>query len=303
MSIVTINKLSKAFGNNKALEDITLSVEEGEVFGLLGPDGAGKTTLIRILAGVMAASSGKIEIMGQDITADMDAAKIHIGYLSQRFSLYPDLTVAENIDFYSRLFGISKKEAAERKRRLLEFSRLEPYSDRRARHLSGGMKQKLALTCALIHTPKVLLLDEPTTGVDPISRREFWKILYELVAQRVTIIIATPYMDEAERASRVAFLYKGKVLRCANPDTLRNEFKFQLAEIVADNFRRTKSLLENQFGRENVAFFGDKLHLKTANYQNDTKLVEEILKEANVNLISIEEIAPHLEDVFIDAIS
>jgi ABC-2 type transport system ATP-binding protein len=303
MSIVAVDSLSKSFANNKALENVTLTIEPGEVFGLLGPDGAGKTTLLRILAGVMTTTSGKVNIMGHDIVADMDSAKQHIGYLSQRFSLYPDLTVAENIDFYSRLFGVSKKEAAERKRRLLEFSRLDPYVDRRARHLSGGMKQKLALTCALIHTPKLLLLDEPTTGVDPISRREFWKILYDLVAQQVTIIIATPYMDEAERANRVALLYKGQILNCARPDDLRKQFRWQLAEIVADDSRLAKSILENQFGRENVVFFGDKLHLKLASYDEGIIIVKSILENANLRILSLEQVAPRLEDVFIDAIS
>jgi ABC-2 type transport system ATP-binding protein len=303
MSIVTVDNLSKSFGANKALDNISLAIEPGEVFGLLGPDGAGKTTLIRIMAGVMTASGGKIDIMERDVTADMDSAKQHIGYLSQRFSLYPDLTVAENIDFYSRLFGVSKKDAAERKRRLLEFSRLDPYANRRARHLSGGMKQKLALTCALIHTPKVLLLDEPTTGVDPISRREFWKILYDLVAQQVTIIIATPYMDEAERANRVALLYKGRVLKCASPDSLRQEYPNRLAELIVDNSHLAKSLLEEQFGRENVVYFGDKLHLKLSDFDKDIAITRNLLEKANIQIILLEQIAPHLEDVFIDAIS
>jgi ABC-2 type transport system ATP-binding protein len=303
MSIVTVDNLSKSFGANKALDNISLAIEPGEVFGLLGPDGAGKTTLIRIMAGVMTASGGKIDIMGNDVTADMDSAKQHIGYLSQRFSLYPDLTVAENIDFYSRLFGVSKKDAAERKRRLLEFSRLDSFADRRARHLSGGMKQKLALTCALIHTPKVLLLDEPTTGVDPISRREFWKILYDLVAQQVTIIIATPYMDEAERANRVALLYKGRVLKCASPDSLRQEYPNRLAELVVDNSHLAKTLLENQFGRENVVYFGDKLHLKLSDFDKDIAITRNLLEKANIQIILLEQIDPHLEDVFIDAIS
>jgi ABC-2 type transport system ATP-binding protein len=302
MPIVTADKLSKSFGNNKALEEISLSIEPGEVFGLLGPDGAGKTTLIRILAGVMRASSGKVHVMEQDITANMDSAKTHIGYLSQKFSLYPDLTVAENVDFYSRLFGVGKKEAEERKRRLLEFSRLDPFADRRARHLSGGMKQKLALTCALIHTPKILLLDEPTTGVDPISRREFWKILYDLVAQKVTIIIATPYMDEAERANRVALLYKGRVLKCADPESLRRDYKYQLAEIVTDNLHLAKKILENQFGPDNVTFFGDKLHLKMDDFEKETANIKTAFYDSGIEILSLERIEPHLEDVFIDAI-
>jgi ABC-2 type transport system ATP-binding protein len=303
MAIVTVDRLHKSFGAATALEDISLSIEPGEVFGLLGPDGAGKTTLIRILAGVMKASSGKVNIMGCDITADMDSAKTHIGYLSQKFSLYPNLTVAENIDFYSRLFGVGKIEAENRKRRLLEFSRLAPFADRQARHLSGGMKQKLALTCALIHTPKILLLDEPTTGVDPISRREFWKILYDLVAQKVTIIIATPYMDEAERAGRVALLYKGRVLKCAAPESLRREYPYQLAEVVTDDLHIAKTLLEKRFGAGNVTFFGDKLHLKTADYRSLSETIRELFAESQIQLLSLEQIEPHLEDVFIDAIS
>jgi len=178
MSVIDIDQISKSFGKITALDKVELQVEQGEVFCVLGPDGAGKTTLLRILAGVMTPGSGRLTIMGRDIIADIDAAKPLTGYLSQRFSLYPDLTVNENIDFYARLFKINHHDGEQRKKRLLEFSRMGPYADRRAKHLSGGMKQKLALSCALIHTPKLLILDEPTTGVDPISRREFWKILY-----------------------------------------------------------------------------------------------------------------------------
>jgi ABC-2 type transport system ATP-binding protein len=303
MSIVSVNNLSKSFGQVKALDNIIFSVEPGEVFGLLGPDGAGKTTLLRILAGIMIASGGKVDILGFDVTADMESAKQHIGYLSQRFSLYADLTVAENIDFYSRLFMVKASASKARKEQLLEFSRLGPYANRQARHLSGGMKQKLALTCALIHTPQLLLLDEPTTGVDPISRREFWKILYDLVAQQVTIIIATPYMDEAERASRVALLYNGKLLKCDKPENLKGQFKSEIAEVISDNNRTAKTILEKQFGFQRVSFFGDKIHLKLDNYGEETTIVNTILREAKINILSLEKIAPALEDVFIDAIT
>jgi ABC-2 type transport system ATP-binding protein len=303
MAIVSVDNLSKSFGPARVLNKLNISVEPGEVFGLLGPDGAGKTTLLRILAGIMTASSGKVNILGFDVTAHMESAKQHIGYLPQRFSLYPDLTVTENIDFYSRLFKVKARDSKSRKEQLLEFSRLGPYADRRARHLSGGMKQKLALTCALIHTPKLLLLDEPTTGIDPISRREFWKILYDLVAQQVTIIIATPYMDEAERASRVALLYNGTLLRCDKPENLKRQFRAEIAEVVSDNNHAAKSILEKRFGFQRVVFFGDKIHLKLDNYDTEATIANRLLREANINIISLERIAPTLEDVFIDAIS
>lgn len=303
MTLLSVKDLCKSFNKVKALDGVNFDVRPGEIFGLLGPDGAGKTTLLRILAGVMRATSGRVEIFGKDITADMEAAKQHIGYLSQKFSLYPDLTIAENIDFYSRLFRINPRESAVRKNRLLEFSRLGPYINRRARHLSGGMKQKLALTCALIHTPQLLILDEPTTGVDPISRREFWKILYDLLSEGVTIIIATPYMDEAERASRVALLYDGKIFKCDQPEVLKKEFKSELAEIITDDNRLSRVLLQQKFGPEKVVFFGDKIHLKMDNYEDDTRLVEDTLKKMGIQIISMEKIIPGLEDVFIDVIS
>jgi ABC-2 type transport system ATP-binding protein len=303
MSVVSVKELYKYFDNVKALDGVSFDIKPGEIFGLLGPDGAGKTTLLRILAGVMKATSGTVEILGKDITIDIEAAKQHIGYLSQKFSLYPDLTITENIDFYSRLFKISQRESRVRKNRLLEFSRLSPYINRRTRYLSGGMKQKLALVCALIHTPQLLILDEPTTGVDPISRREFWRILYNLLSEGVTIIITTPYMDEAERASRVALLYNGKILKCDRPEGLKKEFKNDLAEIITDNNRLTKTLLQQKFGKQKVVFFGDKLHLKMTDYKNDARQVKDILKIAGVNITLMEKIIPGLEDVFIDVIS
>jgi len=303
MAIIEVKNLYKSFGDVNALNGVDLEVESGEAFCLLGPDGAGKTTFLRIMAGVMISDSGDIKIQDQDIAKHPDAAKQSIGYLSQRFSLYPDLTVAENIDFYSRLFKISRKDGQVRKERLLEFSRLGPYVNRRTRHLSGGMKQKLALSCALIHTPKLLILDEPTTGVDPISRREFWKILYDFLAEGLTILFATPYMDEAERASRVALLYDGKIINCDTPESLKRQFKYHLAELITDDNRRSRQLLQDKFGRNHVVFFGDKLHLKLSDYQTESQHIQEILRDNQVNIISLEQIAPGMEDVFVDAIS
>lgn len=303
MPIVEVINLRKSFGDVAALNGVNLTINRGEAFCLLGPDGAGKTTFLRILAGVMAANSGEIRILDQDIIKHPDAAKQSIGYLSQRFSLYPDLTVAENIDFYSRLFKISRQDNQIRKERLLEFSRLGPYVNRRTKHLSGGMKQKLALSCALIHTPKLLILDEPTTGVDPISRREFWKILYDFLADGLTILFATPYMDEAERASRVALLYDGQVINCDTPENLKRQFKYHLAELITDDNRQSRQLLQDKFGRNNVVFFGDKLHLKLEDYQTANSQIQQILQENRVNIVSLEQIAPGMEDVFVDAIA
>jgi ABC-2 type transport system ATP-binding protein len=303
MPIIQIKDLRKSFGKVQALDGVTVDIEGGEVFCVLGPDGAGKTTLLRLLAGVMIPDSGSLIIFDKDIRANPEAAKPQTGYLSQKFSLYPDLTVAENIDFYSRLFQIERSQSEKRKQRLLEFSRLGPYADRFAKHLSGGMKQKLALSCALIHTPKLLILDEPTTGVDPISRREFWKILYDLLAEGMTIVFASPYMDEAERANQVAMLYHGKIISIDKPDNLKSNYKYHLAELITADNRRARELLQGQFGAENVVFFGDKLHVKVADYSRESEVIKSALESAGISIVSLEQIAPNMEDVFIDAIS
>ena len=303
MAIVEIENVQKSFAEVKALNSVSLRIEQGEVFCLLGPDGAGKTTLLRMLAGVMSPDSGALRILGNDIVADIEAAKQYIGYLSQRFSLYPDLSVSENIDFYARLFKIRRDEGEQRKKRLLEFSRLGPYSKRRAKHLSGGMKQKLALSCALVHTPRLLILDEPTTGVDPISRREFWKILYDLLAEGLTIIFASPYMDEAERANRVALLYNGEIITCDSPDNLKARYKNELAELITDNNRQARDILQKQYDPDKVVFFGDKLHIKISNYSDESARIKQNLEAHSINIVSLEQIAPGMEDIFIDAIT
>jgi ABC-2 type transport system ATP-binding protein len=303
MVVVRVKNLGKSFAGVKALQGVDFEVKEGEIFGILGPDGGGKTTLLRILAGVMTATSGEVNILGFDVTKDIEAAKQHLGYLSQCFSLYPELTVSENIDFCGRLFKIKKQDSRLRKDKLLGFSRLGPYLNRRAKNLSGGMKQKLALSCALIHTPKILILDEPTTGVDPISRREFWRILYDLLAEGVTIIFATPYMDEAERANRVALLYEGKTLSCDSPGNLKKQFNYQLVELITDNNRSARNVLQKEFTSPNVVFFGDKIHIKVKEYDSGAAIIKQSLQETGINLVSISHIAPGMEDVFIDAIT
>lgn len=223
MSIITLKGLTKKFELVSAVDNISFEAEEGHIFGLVGPDGAGKTTTIRMLAGIMEPSGGEASVNGMDIVKQADELKESIGYMSQRFGLYEDLTVIENMNFYADIYCVAKKERQERIKRLFEFSGLEPFQKRLARNLSGGMKQKLGLACSLIHTPKVLFLDEPTSGVDPVSRREFWRILYELIKEGVTILFSTSYLDEAERCSRVALIHKGNLLRCDSPENIKRQ--------------------------------------------------------------------------------
>ncbi|MEI6519489.1 MAG: ABC transporter ATP-binding protein [bacterium] len=289
--IVDIAGLNKTFGELSAVRDVSLSVERGEIFGLLGPDGAGKTTMMRMLAGIMPPTSGNMLITGKKV----DEVKTTIGYMPQRFSLYGDLTVEENLLFTASLYGIPDADRISAENELLEFSRLAPFRKRLARNLSGGMKQKLALSCTLIHTPQLLLLDEPTTGVDPISRRELWKILYSLPAKGVTIIISTPYMDEAERCNRIAFINKGEIVRVGTPDELKNDAGNYLLEIEVDNARRISPQIAVLPGILDVQIFGDKLHVSSLDIDNAEKAVRNITGEKAI----INRIPPTLEDAFI----
>ena len=212
MDAIVMTGLTRIFGDNTAVNNLALAVKEGEVFGLVGPDGAGKTTVMRLLAGLMAPTSGDAWVYGCNTVQDSEQLKNHISYMPQRFGLYLDLTVQENIDFYADLYNVPRQTRKEKISELLAFSNMTPFRDRQARNLSGGMKQKLALACALIHTPKVLLLDEPTNGVDPLSRRDFWRILYRLLEEKVTIFVSTAYLDEAERCSRIGLLHQGQLI-------------------------------------------------------------------------------------------
>lgn len=223
MSVIKAVNLTRKFNDNTAVNNLSLDIPEGEIFGLVGPDGAGKTTTMRLLTGILDPTSGEGWVYGKHIVKEAETLKDNIAYMSQRFGLYEDLTVMENINFYADLFGVSGSERSEKIEKLLGFSNLTPFKERLAGKLSGGMKQKLGLACSLVHTPKVLFLDEPTNGVDPVSRRDFWRILHELLKEKVTILYSTSYLDEAERCKRVGLLNKGQLLRCETPDAIKKE--------------------------------------------------------------------------------
>lgn len=217
--------MTRKFNTHTAVDNLNLEIEEGEIFGLVGPDGAGKTTTMRLLTGILDPTEGEAWVFGRHVVKESEALKDSIAYMSQRFGLYEDLTVEENINFYADIYGVPNKGREERIKRLMDFSGLEPFKKRLARNLSGGMKQKLGLSCALIHTPKVLFLDEPTNGVDALSRRDFWQILYQLLKEKVTILFSTSYLDEAERCTRVGLMYKGRLMKCDVPSRIKEERK------------------------------------------------------------------------------
>jgi len=230
MVTIKAKSLTRKFNSVTAVNNLNLEIEEGEIFGLVGPDGAGKTTTMRLLTGILEPTSGEAWVYGKHIVKASETLKDYIAYMSQRFGLYEDLTVMENLNFYADIFGVPIKERPARIDRLMSFSGLVPFKKRLARHLSGGMKQKLGLSCALIHTPKVLFLDEPTSGVDPVSRRDFWQILYQLLREKVTILFSTSYLDEAERCRRVGLIHKGSLLKCDIPANIKNEHNAKTLE-------------------------------------------------------------------------
>ena len=297
MIITTVN-LTRRFGDLLAVDNLSLSIGEGELFGLVGSDGAGKTTTLRMLTGMIEPTSGEAHLLGCPST-DLRPVQGEIGYMSQRFGLYPDLTVIENIRFYADLFGVSPAERKSRAERLLAFSGMAPFVNRQAGRLSGGMKQKLGLCCALIHKPKVLLLDEPTNGVDPVSRRDFWRILNDLRREGVSIVVATAYLDEAERCDRVGLLHQGRLLACDKPLELRRLTTGTILEVREIDARRSLHLLRNKLPGSTMNLFGDRLHLMTADPVATTRLLEKLLAEAGQPQPRIEQVAPILEDVFV----
>ena len=253
MSAIRTERLTKTFGNHAVVDALTLDVAEGEIFGLVGPDGAGKTTIMRLLTSIMDPTSGDAWVDGHHIVREAEAVKSKIGYMSQRFGLYPDLTVMENLDFYADIFSVPRKELKERTERLLAFSNLTPFKRRLAGNLSGGMKQKLGLACTLIHTPSVLFLDEPTNGVDPVSRRDFWRILYQLLREKVTIFVSTAYLDEAERCNRLALIHEGKLLACGSPDEVKKLMRGTILEVRVTEPRHAAMILRGKCDAESVA--------------------------------------------------
>ena len=246
MEAIKSNHLTKRFENTVAVNDLSFSVKEGEIFGLVGPDGAGKTTTMRLLTSVMDPTSGDAWIAGHHVTKETEMVKDSIGYMSQRFGLYPDLSVIENILFYANIYQVPRKGRLDKIEELLSFSNLTPFKRRLAGNLSGGMKQKLGLACALVHKPKVLFLDEPTNGVDPSSRRDFWRILYQLLREKVTIFVSTAYLDEAERCNRVALMDKGRLLALGTPDEVKSLMKGKIIELRVPQPRQTTTLLREK---------------------------------------------------------
>jgi ABC-2 type transport system ATP-binding protein len=299
--VISVSGLSRSFGDVHAVTDLTFSIQRGVLFGLVGPDGAGKTTTLRMLSGVLAPDSGDATVAGASIRTDPERVKEMIGYMSQRFGLYEDLTVLENILFYADLYDVPRRERRERIAKLLGFSRLEPFRNRLAGALSGGMKQKLGLACALIHTPSVLLLDEPTNGVDPVSRRDFWHILYDLLRENVTIVVSTSYLDEAERCSRIGLMHGGRVIRQDTPQSIRSSYPLPVFEIWCGDVRRAGDILEGSQGVAGVSVYGDRLHVALRGREAAPQIMER-LRNADISVLDQREIMPSLEDVFISLV-
>jgi len=300
---VVATGLTRRFGDVVAVNNLSFAVGRGEIFALLGPDGAGKTTTLRMLVGAIAPTSGTVVIHGMDIARDPEAVHAQVAYMPQRFSLYEDLTVRENLDFYADLFGVARNVRVERARRLLEFSGLTAFTDRLGGNLSGGMRQKLALACALIHDPNVLLLDEPTAGVDPVSRREFWRILYELNRRGATILASTTYMDEADRCTTVGMLYAGELIATEDPGALRGRLHGEVVEFVAEPRAAAKRIVAALPGVRSFTLVGNRFHLVVENAAATIPALTERLSTQAVQVQNVETIPPSLEDVFVSMIA
>jgi ABC-2 type transport system ATP-binding protein len=303
MNAIETDHLTKRFGDLAAVDGLTLSVAEGEIFGLVGPDGAGKTTTMRLLCSIMEPSGGDAWVAGHHIVRAAEKIKENIGYMSQRFGLYADLTVMENLDFYADIYSEPHRGRREKIERLLSFSNLTPFKKRLAGNLSGGMKQKLGLACALIHTPKVLFLDEPTNGVDPVSRRDFWRILHQLHAEKVTIFVSTAYLDEADRCDRVGLIHRGRLLACDTPQQVKKLMRGTILEIRMDDPRPAVPILRQHLTGVTVGLFGDRLHVVSLEPERVAAEAQAALAEAGLSVLGVRTIEPSLEDVFISVLA
>ena len=298
--VIKVTNLSRKFGDVAAVDGISFAVTRGEMFGFVGPDGAGKTSTIRCLCGLITPDSGSISVLGKNILQSKKEVQNKIGYLSQRFSLYSDLSVDENIEFFAEIHNVRSYE--ERRNQLLDFTRLTPFRKRIADKLSGGMKQKLALACSLIHKPEILFLDEPTTGVDPVSRRDFWKILSDLQKDGITIFMSTPYLDEAERCNRVAFMDKGNIIALDSPQNIKNSIGKNVIEIVTPQAREAYSILKTNFGFD-VQLFGDRINVMCDKSSDESNNIRSSLQQHEITIEDYRIINPSLENVFMSLIS
>jgi len=296
--MISIDNLTKQFGTTTAVRDVTFDVNDGEVFGLIGPDGAGKTTTLRVISTAMAPTAGRVTVGDIDVTRDPEAVKKMIGYMPQRFALYPDLTVLENLNFFADVFGSPREHRAALIERLLGFARLTDFQTRLARNLSGGMQKKLALAATLMHRPRVLLLDEPTTGVDPVSRREFWDLLTEVHLEGVTIVITTPYLDEAERCTRVGLMFRGEMIACDTPGKLRENLGAVVLEAQSDHALAARRAIEAREGVLAVSTHGDLLRLLVDRAERQAEL-EATWTANGVAAQNLRVVKPRLEDAFV----
>ena len=301
---ITLDRVTKRYGRTAVVSELSLTVARGEMFGLIGPDGAGKTTTIRLICGLLAADGGSVRVLDLSPTRDHRRLTRSVGYLSQRFSLYGDLSVDENIAFFADIHGL--RDYRDRRERLLEMTQLTPFRARLADRLSGGMKQKLALACTLVHEPELIVLDEPTTGVDPVSRREFWKLLSQFLAHGITIVMATPYLDEAERCARVALLHEGRLLALDRPDALRATLPGSLFEVIAPDHQNVADAIKRMPGVTGVEMFGERAHVRLAagaGPDAPARIGAALASHAGIRVLSIRPVAASLEDVFIDKVT
>ncbi len=302
MEAIVTQKLRRQFRKTVAVKDISFSIKQGDIFGLIGPDGAGKTTTLRMLAGVLKPTSGQAHVLGEDVVRNPEALRDKVGYMPQHFSLYGDLSVLENLRFFAEIYSTPRAEREDRIARLLRFAQLEQFADRPAAKLSGGMKKKLGLACALIHNPRLLLLDEPTNGVDPVSRREFWDILSELHLQGVTILITTPYMDEAERCNQVGLMFRGELIEQGEPEALRQLAPGEMLALYTPELARTEAILPELPGYIAHQVYGDRLHIFVADAAATKPRLAAFLQARGIPVQALYVDEPRLEEAFIHLI-